>query len=300
MDVSSFVGKLLERDDVDALREGVRVLAQAVMETEVSGQIGAAPCERSSERIVYRNGYRTRRWDTRVGTIELKIPEVSAGAYFPSLLEPRRPERPHQERVQPYRSWRRASRTNYGRAYQGASLARTRAPPTSRAAYRIESPSWAADLIRRYVELHLERLEGWLADQRVKLRSVERFLATDERRDRGSAPSEPQAPLDLRSRGEARPGAAGEQDLSIDLRGLEQRGSLPRVHEPSQGVGDGPRVDAGRQEPDRELLVAHDRHELIVDVHILALDDQADDARLLVGREPQVLEARLRLGYRRL
>ena len=90
MDITSFVGKLLEQDDVDALREGVRVLAQAVMETEVSSQIGAAPYERSSERLGYRNGYRTRRWDTRVGTIELKIPKVTAGAYFPSLLEPRR------------------------------------------------------------------------------------------------------------------------------------------------------------------------------------------------------------------
>ena len=59
MDITSFVGKLLEQDDVDALREGVRVLAQAVMETEVSSQIGAAPYERSSERLAYRNGYRT-------------------------------------------------------------------------------------------------------------------------------------------------------------------------------------------------------------------------------------------------
>jgi putative transposase len=88
MDITSFVGKLLEQDDVDALREGVGVLAQAVMETEVSGQIGAAQYERSSERSAYRNGYRTRRWDTRVGTIELKIPKLTAGAYFPSLLEP--------------------------------------------------------------------------------------------------------------------------------------------------------------------------------------------------------------------
>ena len=54
MDITSFVGKLLEQDDVDALREGVRVLAQAVMETEVSSQIGAAPYERSSERVAYR------------------------------------------------------------------------------------------------------------------------------------------------------------------------------------------------------------------------------------------------------
>jgi len=90
MDITSFVGKLLEEDDVDLLREGVRVLAQAVMETEVSGQIGAAPYERSGARSAYRNGYRTRTWDTRVGTIELKIPKVTAGTYFPSLLEPRR------------------------------------------------------------------------------------------------------------------------------------------------------------------------------------------------------------------
>lgn len=90
MDITSFVGKLLEEDDVDLLREGVRVLAQAVMETEVSGQIGAAPYERSGSRTAYRNGYRTRTWDTRVGTIELKIPKVTAGTYFPSLLEPRR------------------------------------------------------------------------------------------------------------------------------------------------------------------------------------------------------------------
>jgi len=73
MDITSFVGKLLEQDDVDLLREGVRVLAQAVMETEVSSQIGAAPYERSSSRAAYRNGYRTRTWDTRVGTIELNI-----------------------------------------------------------------------------------------------------------------------------------------------------------------------------------------------------------------------------------
>ena len=50
MDITSFVGKLLEEDDVDVLREGVRVLAQAVMETEVSAQIGAGPYERSTER----------------------------------------------------------------------------------------------------------------------------------------------------------------------------------------------------------------------------------------------------------
>jgi putative transposase len=90
MDVTAFVGKLLKEDDADVLKEGVQVLAQALMEAEVSAQIGALPYERSSERSAYRNGYRTRTWDTRVGTIELKIPKVTAGSYFPSLLEPRR------------------------------------------------------------------------------------------------------------------------------------------------------------------------------------------------------------------
>jgi putative transposase len=90
MDVTSFVGKLLEQDDSDVLREGVKVLAQALMETEVSEQIGAAPYERTAERIAYRNGYRSRNWDTRVGTIELRIPKLTRGVFFPSLLEPRR------------------------------------------------------------------------------------------------------------------------------------------------------------------------------------------------------------------
>jgi putative transposase len=90
MDVTTFVGKLLEQDDVDALREGVRVLAQALMDIEVSNQIGAEPYERTTERLAYRNGYRSRTWDTRVGTIELRVPKVTKGSYFPSLLEPRR------------------------------------------------------------------------------------------------------------------------------------------------------------------------------------------------------------------
>jgi transposase-like protein len=90
MDLSAFVGKLLEEQDGDVLREGIRVLAQALMESEVAGVIGAERYERSGERGAYRNGYRTRTWDTRVGTIELAIPKVCPGSYFPSLLEPRR------------------------------------------------------------------------------------------------------------------------------------------------------------------------------------------------------------------
>ena len=90
MDLSAFVGKLLEEQDGDVLREGIRVLSQALMETEVAGLIGAERHERSGDRTAYRNGYRTRTWDTRVGTIELAIPKVRPGVYFPSLLQPRR------------------------------------------------------------------------------------------------------------------------------------------------------------------------------------------------------------------
>jgi len=68
MDLSGFVGKLLEEQDGDVLREGVRVLAQALMEAEVTTLVGAERHERSEERTAYRNGTRVRSWDTRVGS----------------------------------------------------------------------------------------------------------------------------------------------------------------------------------------------------------------------------------------
>ena len=76
--------------DLDFLREAVAVLAEAVMEAEVAEQAGAAYGERSDARITRRNGYRPRRWDTRAGSIELQIPKLRQGSYFPALLEPRR------------------------------------------------------------------------------------------------------------------------------------------------------------------------------------------------------------------
>jgi len=79
----------LERD-VDFLREGVRVLSHALMDLEVEQHVGAARHERTASRTGQRNGYRERDWDTRVGTVELRVPRVRDGSYFPSLLEPRR------------------------------------------------------------------------------------------------------------------------------------------------------------------------------------------------------------------
>lgn len=77
-------------DDVDFLREGLRVLAQALMEVEVTQHLSASRYERTSERTGERNGTRERRWNTRVGSLTLSVPRVRDGSYFPSLLEPRR------------------------------------------------------------------------------------------------------------------------------------------------------------------------------------------------------------------
>ena len=76
--------------DVDFLREALRVLVEGIMDAEVSSRIGAEYGERCPERVTQRNGYRSRAWDTRVGTMDLHIPKLREGSYFPSLLEPRR------------------------------------------------------------------------------------------------------------------------------------------------------------------------------------------------------------------
>jgi transposase-like protein len=79
----------LERD-ADFLRDGMRVLGQALMELEVEDHVGAARHERTATRTGQRNGYRARDWDTRVGTIDLRVPRVRDGSFFPSILEPRK------------------------------------------------------------------------------------------------------------------------------------------------------------------------------------------------------------------
>jgi transposase-like protein len=76
--------------DPSFLRDGVRLLAQELMDAEATQLAGAGLHERSESRLTYRNGYREREWDTRVGTVDLQIPKLRQGAYFPSLLEPRR------------------------------------------------------------------------------------------------------------------------------------------------------------------------------------------------------------------
>ena len=76
--------------DADLLRDMIGFAAQRLMELEVEGLTGASYGEKSSERLVQRNGYRDRSWETRAGTVELRIPKLRRGSYFPGFLEPRR------------------------------------------------------------------------------------------------------------------------------------------------------------------------------------------------------------------
>jgi putative transposase len=79
-----------KRADADLVREMLGFAAERLMEAEVQARTGAAHGERDPARLVQRNGYRARAWDTRAGRIELEIPRLRRGSYFPSFLEPRR------------------------------------------------------------------------------------------------------------------------------------------------------------------------------------------------------------------
>ncbi len=82
---------LIEKgSDDDLLREMMAYVANRMMDMEVVGLTGAAHGERSASRTNHRNGYRERSWETRAGTVELEIPKLRKGSYFPAFLEPRR------------------------------------------------------------------------------------------------------------------------------------------------------------------------------------------------------------------
>lgn len=90
MTLLDLLAKCDQGADPTFLRDGLKLLAQELMDAEVTQLIGAGPYERSESRLNSRNGYREREWDTRVGTLELQIPKLRQSTYFPSLLEPRR------------------------------------------------------------------------------------------------------------------------------------------------------------------------------------------------------------------
>jgi putative transposase len=91
MTIQEVVRQVLLDEHVDVIREAVRAVAAEMMELEVSEVIGAGHGERRpDDRATHRNGYRSRRWDTRAGELELQIPKLRQGSYFPSFLEPRK------------------------------------------------------------------------------------------------------------------------------------------------------------------------------------------------------------------
>ena len=86
IDALVWLRKQLETDDNDLLREMVRSFAEGLMSADADAVCGARYGESSPERVNRRNGYRTRRWDTRVGSIDLRIPKLRTGSYFPEWL----------------------------------------------------------------------------------------------------------------------------------------------------------------------------------------------------------------------
>ena len=91
MDALEWLRKHLEQDDTDLLREMVVSFAERLMSAEADAMCGAGYGERSAERVNSRNGYRHRALDTRAGTVDLAVPKLREGSYYPGwLLEPRR------------------------------------------------------------------------------------------------------------------------------------------------------------------------------------------------------------------
>jgi putative transposase len=89
MALTELLRKAQMEEDADVRREGFGC-CQALVELEASQQLGARQYERTPERTGHRNGYRDRPWDTRMGTIQLKVPKVREGSSYPSLLDPRK------------------------------------------------------------------------------------------------------------------------------------------------------------------------------------------------------------------
>ena len=91
IDVGALLGKQLESASPDLLRDLIKTMADALMSADADSACGADYGQRTPERVNVRNGYRMREWDTRAGTVELAIPKLREGSYYPDwLLEHRR------------------------------------------------------------------------------------------------------------------------------------------------------------------------------------------------------------------
>jgi transposase-like protein len=89
-EMMSLYAMIENTENADILRDMIGFTAERLMELEVENKTGASYGEKSRERLAQRNGYRDRSWETRAGTIELRIPKLRKGSYFPGFLEPRR------------------------------------------------------------------------------------------------------------------------------------------------------------------------------------------------------------------
>jgi transposase-like protein len=89
-DRMALVELLQKSGDGDFLRAVAEAVLQILMQADVEGLIGAGRHERSGERLNYRNGFRDRTLDTRLGALNLRIPKLRQGSYFPPFLEPRK------------------------------------------------------------------------------------------------------------------------------------------------------------------------------------------------------------------
>ncbi len=90
MTAEEVVSQLLSDEHADFVRDSLRWMVEQLMEAEVSELIRAERGERTPDRATHRNGYRSRRFDTRAGGLELAIPKLRRGSYFPSFLQPRK------------------------------------------------------------------------------------------------------------------------------------------------------------------------------------------------------------------
>src|SRR3954447_4215303 len=91
MTIEEVVKQVMVREHGDVVRAALEAVCRELMEGEASELVGAELGERRpDDRMTHRNGYRAREWQTRAGTVELQIPKLRRGSYFPSFLEPRR------------------------------------------------------------------------------------------------------------------------------------------------------------------------------------------------------------------
>src|ERR671919_1756276 len=88
--IADLLDALRAGGDLDIIREGLALVLQALIDAEATQHIGARPYERSASRTAHRNGTRARLLSTKAGDVELRIPKLREGSFFPALLEPRR------------------------------------------------------------------------------------------------------------------------------------------------------------------------------------------------------------------